>query len=144
MLFHSPTADFPPPVLGKFHDFFPGFFQGKKKKSCSGSPWLCVPRGAVDDGNAGIDGLKDISQRSGSGVVSEQDFGVGVLFLALGASCILLCVFWIPKKKHKPSPTACQAGNCFPAWSQTTTFLKIFKVSSSTHLCWKSLKCCIK
>lgn len=31
LLFHSPTADFPPPVLGKFHDFFPGFFQGKKK-----------------------------------------------------------------------------------------------------------------
>lgn len=60
-----------------------------------------VLRGAVDGGNAGTDGLKDISKREGSGVVSEQHFGFvvysWVLFL-LGVSCILLGGILIPRK----------------------------------------------
>lgn len=55
----------------------------------------------MDGGNAGTDGLKDISKREGSGVVSEQHFGFVVyswVLVLLGASCILLGGILIPRK----------------------------------------------
>lgn len=93
--FLSPSAGSPPPVLGDW------VFPGKNPAPGLLGSVSRVPRGAVDGGSAGTDGLKDISKREGSGVVSEQHFGFVVyswVLVLLGTPCILLGGILIPRK----------------------------------------------
>lgn len=84
-------------------------------------------------GDAGIDGLKEISERQGSAVVSEQDFGFySWLLVSLGASWVS---FGFPKK-HFPQDAR------LGIVSQLISNHKFLNIKS--HLFLKSLKCCIK